>query len=99
MPLSSEHSDVKKVERKRNNLEPYQRSRLHGFTAHQLHRFEALAALDYSVMNHGLSNPIHDVFEKKQWLTESEMPRHKGAIPILGGEGGFWLVSLLLHGR
>jgi hypothetical protein len=55
-------------------------------TADKLHRFEALAALDENAMSHGLTNPIHPVFEKKQWLREEEMPRHRGAVPILIGE-------------
>jgi hypothetical protein len=98
-PLSPKFSDVWKREKRRRNLETYQRSRFHGYTADELHRFEALAALDETVMRHGLTNPIHAVFEKKQWLTEGEMPRHRGAIPILGGEDGFWLVSSFLHGH
>ena len=96
-PLTSKRSNNGKGDRKKRNLDAYQRSRFHGFTAEELRRFEALAALDEDVVGHGLSNPIHEVFEKKQWLREEEMPKHRGAIPILGGCDGFWLVSLLFH--
>jgi hypothetical protein len=67
---------------------------LRGFIAGELCRFEALAALDENVMSLGLRNPIHVVFEKKQWMAEEEMPKHRGAVPILGGRDGFWVVSL-----
>jgi hypothetical protein len=64
-PLSPKCTNIRKEARKRTNLEAYQRSRLHGFTADELHRFEALAALDENAMSHGSTNPIHAVFEKK----------------------------------
>jgi hypothetical protein len=98
-PLSPKFTNSRKEGRKRTNLEAYQRSRFLGFEADERHCFEALAALDENAMSHGLTNPIHAVFEKKQWLREEETPRHRGAIPILGSEGGFWLVSSLLHGH
>jgi hypothetical protein len=72
---------------------------LRGFTASELHRFEVLAALDENVMSRELTNRIHAVFEKKRWLREGEMPKHRGVVPIFGGHDGFWLVSSLLHGH
>lgn len=53
---------------------------------------EALAALAEAGMQHGLRNPIHPVFQKMQWVTEEQMPKQRGAIPILGDHEGFWLV-------
>lgn len=55
---------------------------------------KCLAALDTDVFLHNLRNPIHPCFEESKWLTENDMPKHKGAIPILGDEIGFWMVSI-----
>lgn len=55
----------------------------------------ALAAFDRDDVPHGLENPIHPCFERERWVVETDMPKHKGAIPILGGEDGFWMVSSL----
>jgi len=52
----------------------------------------ALAALDTAERVCDLRNPIHPIFRKSQWFTEETMPKHRGAVPILGAEEGFWLV-------
>ncbi|TGO49385.1 hypothetical protein BCON_0211g00020 [Botryotinia convoluta] len=72
-----------------NELERYQRRRFNGFTAFDLHTMKCLAALDTDVFLHNLRNPVHPCFEKSKGVTENDMPKHKGAIPILGDELGF----------
>ncbi|KAI9642393.1 hypothetical protein NHQ30_009197 [Ciborinia camelliae] len=91
-----------------DELEIYQRKRFNGFTTFDLHSMEALAALDTSIIPHSLNTPIHPCFEKSRWVVENNMPKHKGAIPILGREEGFWMnyrvdsvlrLDALLNGR
>ncbi|KAM0152810.1 hypothetical protein ACHAPG_007473 [Botrytis cinerea] len=74
-------------------LETYQRNRFNGFTTFDLYTMKCLAALDTDVFLHNLRNPIHPCFEESKWLTENDMPKHKGAIPILGDEIGFWMAD------
>ncbi|KAM0126583.1 hypothetical protein ACHAP3_009244 [Botrytis cinerea] len=74
-------------------LETYQRKRFNGFTTFDLHTMKCLAALDTDVSLYNLRNPIHPCFEESKWVTENDMPKHKGAIPILGDEIGFWMAD------
>ncbi|ESZ91772.1 hypothetical protein SBOR_7842 [Sclerotinia borealis F-4128] len=67
--------------------------RFNGFTTFDLHSMQALAALDTNIYIHGLENPIHPCFERSKWVVENDMPKHKGAIPILGREEGFWMAD------
>ncbi|KAG4027309.1 hypothetical protein MFRU_031g00570 [Monilinia fructicola] len=75
------------------DLEIYQRKRFNGFTNLDLDSIQALAALDTNVIHQNLENPIHPCFALERWVVESQMPKHKGAIPILGREEGFWIAN------
>ncbi|THV43779.1 hypothetical protein BGAL_0931g00020 [Botrytis galanthina] len=78
-----------------DELERFQRKRFNGFTAFDLHNMKCMAALDTEIFPHSLRNPIHPCFEKSRWMTEDDMPKHKGAIPILGDEKGFWMAKII----
>lgn len=78
---------------KLQRLEACQKKRLKGFTTTELERMEALAPLDMRAWKHGLQNLIDPMFNSA-WATKTSIPRHRGAIPILGDHDGFWLVSL-----
>ncbi|KAF7867432.1 hypothetical protein EAF04_005515 [Stromatinia cepivora] len=80
-----------------DDLDTYQRKRFNGFTASDLHGMQALAALDTNFFLHSLENPIHPCFERSRWVVEDCMPKHKGAIPILGKHEGFWVVMFGFH--
>lgn len=89
IPLAPRHIRGKRAV----ELDVYQRKRFNGFTTLDLRNMQALAALDTNEFLHGLENPIHPCFGKNRWVIENDMPKHKGAIPILGKEEGFWMVS------
>ena len=80
-------------------VESHQRGTTFGFTAEELYRLGALAALDERPMSSDLQNALHPVFARQRWQTEGSMPKHVGATPILGDDDGFWLVGevLFLH--
>lgn len=80
-------------------VESHQRGTTFGFTAEELYRLGALAALDERPMSSDLQNALHPVFVRQRWQTEGSMPKHVGATPILGDDDGFWLVGevLFLH--
>jgi hypothetical protein len=71
----------------------YQQHRFRGFTTISLQDFEAMATLDKTNMKMGLTNPIHPLLEKSQWIKEEDMPSHLGSIPLRGGYDGYWLVG------
>ncbi|KAG4429548.1 hypothetical protein IFR05_014971 [Cadophora sp. M221] len=73
-------------------LEEYPRKRLKGFTTTELQRMEALAPLDNRTWRHSLKNPINPIFNGR-WVTEADVPKHRGAIPILGDHEGLWLME------
>lgn len=79
---------------KQRRLEEYQRKRLKGFTTTELQRMGALTPLDSRTWRHSLKNPINPIFNSR-WVTEADMPRHRGAIPILGDHEGLWLVRVV----
>ncbi|KAF7923677.1 uncharacterized protein EAE98_007495 [Botrytis deweyae] len=79
-----------------DELERYQRKRLNGFTEFDLHNMNCLAALETDIFLHTLRNPIHPCFEKGKWVSEIDMPKHKGAIPILGAKKGFWMAKIMV---
>ncbi|KAF4615546.1 hypothetical protein G7Y89_g15315 [Cudoniella acicularis] len=80
----------------RKILEEYQRAKFCGFTTAELCLMEAMAPLDESKMVDSLSNPIHLAFARGKWITEAEMSRHRGPIPLYGDYDGFWLPEHLI---
>ncbi|KAE8454261.1 hypothetical protein EG329_005186 [Mollisiaceae sp. DMI_Dod_QoI] len=75
-------------------LEIYQRRRLIGFTAAEMQTLEALAGLEKSSMNYHLNTPVHPVFERRWWMSQRDLPKHRALIPILGDHDGPWLDAL-----
>ena len=54
----------------------YQQHRYQGFTAAELYAMESLSGLDTSLTTSSLTNSIHPMFAKRQWDTETTLPRH-----------------------
>ncbi|KAH7323528.1 hypothetical protein BKA65DRAFT_567302, partial [Rhexocercosporidium sp. MPI-PUGE-AT-0058] len=72
-------------------LRDYQRSILTGFTTDELNRMESLPATDTREKKQRLSGiPIHPLLAQKQWLQESELPKHQGNIYTWGDMMGAW---------
>ncbi|KAL2067941.1 hypothetical protein VTL71DRAFT_16039 [Oculimacula yallundae] len=85
------HEGVKKRARV---TEQYQRMQNWGFTADELLRLGALPASDERPMVSDLNNTLYPAFMRSQWLTEMMMPKHTGAIPVLGDDvNGLWLAE------
>ena len=58
----------------------YQQHRYQGFTASELHAMESLSGLDTSLTTNRLTNTIHAMFAKRQWDTETTLPRRLYAV-------------------
>lgn len=79
--------------RQRNWLYYYQKDRFFSFTAAELQYMEALSAVDLN--NYGrrsLTNNIHKIFDRSQWVNPRTGPRHLGFPPMLGNHQGLWTV-------
>ncbi|KAB8288102.1 hypothetical protein EYC80_010235 [Monilinia laxa] len=98
-PTPGRNKRKRRLERNPEDLEIYQRKRFNGFTNFDLESIQALAALDTNAIHQNLENPIHPCFALKRWVVESQMPKHKGAIPILGREEGFWIYERIWGGQ
>ncbi|KAF5875573.1 uncharacterized protein Bfra_004026 [Botrytis fragariae] len=97
-----DYSESNRSNKRRNwketsdELERYQTKTFDGFTAFDLHTVKCLVVMDTDIFLHSLRNTIHPCFEKSKLVTEDDMPKHKGAIPILGDEKGFWMADNLV---
>lgn len=55
---------------------------------------------EMDAVQRGSGGYIHPIFDKQQWVTEKDRqfyPRTRGAIPLLGGHEGCWVVSRSYH--
>ncbi|KAH6713678.1 hypothetical protein BKA61DRAFT_674300 [Leptodontidium sp. MPI-SDFR-AT-0119] len=73
--------------------EKAQRMRVRGFTAAELPDMEALAYLDKSPMPDELTNVIHPAFQISHWVAQDSLPKHRGAVPLLGDHDGPWVAE------
>lgn len=78
----------------RTYLEMYQRRRFNGFSIQELYRLESMAAFDLMTMKWDMIfDDVDPIFEKRYWVAEKDMYRHRAHVPILGDYAGFWSVS------
>lgn len=88
-------------EYQKDKIRYYQTRRYYGFTADDLYRLEALAHLDdEAIVENTLRSPIHPLFARNHWETQTQMPKHVGPAPIRGDADvdwdpnrGYWLAS------
>ena len=73
-------------------MREYQRERIAGWTTGELFDLDSLAALGNEVVKNDLEELVHPIWGRERWFKESEMPKHRGCVPIWGDEPGFWTV-------
>lgn len=78
----------------KERIDEHQTIRCYGFTSNELRDLGTLEAYieDDATAGKLHQGAIHPVFERVQWMTEDETPKHIGAIPLLGGRLGYWTV-------
>ncbi|KAG4440489.1 hypothetical protein IFR05_004024 [Cadophora sp. M221] len=73
--------------------EKSQRARLRGFTAAELLDMEVLAYFDKDPMPDEPTIVIHPAFQLSNWVTQNSLPKHRGAVPLLGEYDGLWVAE------
>ena len=95
-PTDPDEMITNKVQVQRAKLheyEIYQRRRLCGFTPGELVAIETAAPFIPDSLKSNLHNAIHPIFEQRWWVTETDLPKNMGLIPLLGEYDGFYTVS------